>query len=423
MSGPLWHGVPETWVEGKVKHLAGVTLGKMLQGSDSGDDTLAPYLRAANIQPDGVLDLSDVNEMWFRSSELTDLDLRAGDVVVVEGGQGGFGRAAFVAADLTGVGFQNSVNRLRPTGAADGRYVVYYLIGLRTSGYIRAYCNVVSMPHLTAEKLAALPIPIPPLDEQREIADYLDHETAQIDELIAEQQRLIDMLAERRAAVVDSIVTAGLVRTAPTRDAGVDWIGQIPEHWETRPLWSMFQRVKDVDHPDEQMLSVFRDYGVVAKDSRENINQTAENRSIYQLVHPGWLVTNRMKAWQGSVGISSLRGIVSGHYICFAPRHHESHDYLNWLFRSPRYAVGYRLISRGVRIGQAEIDNDDYRVLPVVVPPYEEQVAIAAYLADQTAKIDRLVAETETLIRLAQERRSALITAAVTGQLDVRKVA
>ena len=82
---------------------------------------------------------------------------------------------------------------------------------------------------------------------------------------------------------------------------------------------------QDVGHPDEQMLSVFRDYGVVTKDSRNNLNKTAENRNIYQLVSPGWLVTNRMKAWRGSVGISTLRGIVSGHYICFSPRHKETH--------------------------------------------------------------------------------------------------
>ena len=167
------------------------------------------------------------------------------------------------------------------------------------------------------------------------------------------------------------------------------------------------------------MLSVFRDFGVVAKDSRANNNQTAENRSIYQLVHPGWLVTNRMKAWQGSVGVSALRGIVSGHYICFAPTHDEDSAYLNWLFRSRRYAVGYATISRGVRIGQAEIDNDDYRVLPVVLPPVDEQRAIAVYLEDQTSKIDVLIEEAERLIELARERRSALITAAVTGQIDV----
>lgn len=421
MTEPPWSSLPDAWQHGKVKHLAEVTLGKMLQSSDSGSDTHAPYLRAANIQPDGVLNVADVNEMWFSENELATLEIRAGDVVVVEGGQGGYGRAAYVRQTLDGFGFQNSVNRLRPLEHGEGRYLAYYLIALRASGFIQAYCNVVSMPHLTAEKLAAVPVPLPPLHLQHAIADYLDRETAQIDELIAEQQRLIDMLAERRAAVVDSVVTAGLDPAAATRDSGVDWIGPIPAHWETRPLWSMFRRIKDVDHPDEQMLSVFRDYGVVAKDSRENINQTAENSSIYQLVNPGWLVTNRMKAWHGSVGISSLRGIVSGHYICFAPLHRESNDYLNWMFRSPRYTVGYGIISRGVRIGQAEIDNDDYRVLPVVVPPLEEQTAIAAYLREQTAKIDGLVEETEALIKLAQERRSALITAAVTGQIDVQR--
>ena len=223
--------------------------------------------------------------------------------------------------------------------------------------------------------------------------------------------------------MVDGAIASGLHSNVEMMESGYAWIGRVPAHWSVRPLWSMFRRVKDIDHPDEQMLSVFRDYGVVPKDSRENINQTAENRSIYQLVHPGWLVSNRMKAWQGSVGISSLRGIVSGHYICFEPLHGENDEYLNWLFRSTRYAVGYGLISRGVRIGQAEIDNDSYRVLPVVVPPIAEQREIAAYLSQQTTSIDLLIAEAERCIELSRERRTALITAAVTGQIDVRSTA
>lgn len=194
-------------------------------------------------------------------------------------------------------------------------------------------------------------------------------------------------------------------------DSGVPWLGDVPASWTTRPLWSMFERTKDVGHPDEQMLSVFRDYGVVAKDSRDNINKTAENRNIYQLVHPGWLVTNRMKAWQGSVGISDLRGIVSGHYICFAPRHDADSRYLNWLFRSPTYAAGYALQSRGVRIGQAEIDNDLYRVMPVLLPPLEEQRAIADYLDRETARIDSLIKEQQRLIDLLREFCAAAIAA------------
>lgn len=193
------------------------------------------------------------------------------------------------------------------------------------------------------------------------------------------------------------------------RDSGVEWLGKIPAGWTTKPLWAMFERIKDAGHPDEQMLSVFRDYGVVAKDSRDNINKTAEDRNIYQLVHPGWLVTNRMKAWQGSVGISALRGIVSGHYICFAPRHDADARYLNWLFRSPVYATGYALHSRGVRIGQAEIDNDLYRVMPVLLPPRAEQRAIADFLDRETARIDTLIAEQQLLIGLLQERRASVV--------------
>ncbi len=198
-----------------------------------------------------------------------------------------------------------------------------------------------------------------------------------------------------------STVTAELSRD-------LEWLPPLRPGWTLQPLWSMFERIKDIDHPEEQMLSVFRDYGVVAKDSRANLNQTAENRSIYQLVQPGWLVTNRMKAWQGSVGVSSLRGIVSGHYICFAPRHQEDSRYLNWLFRSPPYTYAYALLSRGVRIGQVEIDNDKYRLLPVLLPPLDEQRAIADYLDRETARIDTLIQEQQRLVEMLRERRDAV---------------
>ncbi|WP_338672200.1 restriction endonuclease subunit S [Streptomyces sp. SCSIO 30461] len=198
-------------------------------------------------------------------------------------------------------------------------------------------------------------------------------------------------------------------------DSGVPWLGRVPTGWKTKPLWSMFERIKDVDHPEEQMLSVFREFGVVAKDSRDNLNKTAENRSIYQLVHPGWLVANRMKAWQGSVGISSLRGIVSGHYICFAPRHSEDNRYLNWLLRSTAYTNGYGLLSRGVRIGQAEIDNDQLRLMPILLPSTQEQRVIADYLDRETARIDTLIEEQRRLIEMLSERRVATVAETLDG--------
>lgn len=215
-----WIGsCPPGWTRSQVKHFGSVTLGKMLQSSNKGSDVLAPYMRAANVQPDGELALADVKSMWFNPREFRMLDLRAGDVVVVEGGIGGYGRAAFISESLDGWGFQNSINRIRPAGENDGRYLTYFLIMARQKGFIAAYCNIVSMPHLTAEKLAAMPMMIPPSDVQRKIADGLDEQTAKIDALIAKAQEHISYAKERRAALITAAVTGQInVRTA--RKAG-----------------------------------------------------------------------------------------------------------------------------------------------------------------------------------------------------------
>ncbi len=153
------------------------------------------------------------------------------------------------------------------------------------------------------------------------------------------------------------------------------------------------------------MLSVYRDHGVVRKESRaDNFNKTADNRDIYQLVHPGWLIVNRMKAWQGSLGISPYRGIVSGHYICFRPQHSEEPRFLNYLLRSTAYTTELMRLSRGVRPSQIEIDNDLLRVLAIWLPTVPEQKAIAAFLDRETARIDAVVARRRAQGSLIVER-------------------
>ena len=211
-----WGSGRAHWISGQVSRLASVSLGKMLQTRGSDSDVLMPYLRAANVQPHGRLDLSTQKEMWFSSSEATAHVLRAGDVVVVEGGQGGFGRAAFLEEEIPGWGYQNSINRLRPNGGTDGRFLTYLLLLARQIGYVRSICNVVSMPHFTAEKLARMPVPVVPMDEQREIADHLDRETAKIDALIAKAERFIELAQERRAALITAAVTGQI--DIPTED-------------------------------------------------------------------------------------------------------------------------------------------------------------------------------------------------------------
>jgi len=203
------------------------------------------------------------------------------------------------------------------------------------------------------------------------------------------------------------------------RDSGFQWLGRIPENWVSIPFGVLFRRTKRIGYADEELLSVYRDYGVIRKSDRDdNFNKASEDLSAYQLVEPGDLAMNKMKAWQGSLGISAHRGIVSPAYFVFAPRQEFHPQFLHHLLRSPPYAAGYMTISKGIRINQWDVDPDHLSTLPVLFPSVDEQTAIAAFLDRETAKIDALVAEQERLIALLREKRQAVISHAVTKGLN-----
>lgn len=253
--------------------------------------------------------------------------------------------------------------------------------------------------------IADMPMPLPSWQEQDTIVRFLDGETAQIDTLIVEQERLIELLRERRTAVLDEVTSTA--------------VGPMVK------LKYLFRPSSVSNRPEEQVLSVYRDFGVVPKSSREgNFNRTPENVERYLLVQQGDLVVNRMKAWQGSLGISEHRGIVSGDYEVANPLTKRLLPQFAHLFlRSPRMVVEYSVRSTGIRPSQWRLYWDQMGSIEMPVPTNAAQVEIVAHIREQTTKIDSLLAESERFIELARERRSALITAAVTGQIDVRGTA
>jgi type I restriction enzyme S subunit len=158
----------------------------------------------------------------------------------------------------------------------------------------------------------------------------------------------------------------------------------------------------------------------VPKASREdNFNKPSEDLGDYQLVEAGDLVINKMKAWQGSVAISQLRGIVSPAYFIYTAIHLENPKFIHYLLRSMRYVGRYLSISKGIRPNQWDLEPELCSRIPVLVPPREEQDVIAAFLDDETAKIDALVAEQERLIELLKEKRQAVSTDVVTKGLNL----
>jgi len=197
------------------------------------------------------------------------------------------------------------------------------------------------------------------------------------------------------------------------------WSDGVPERWSIRPLWSEFRRGKTLGDGSEELLSVYRDYGVIPKSSREdNFNKASEDLSKYQRVSVGDLVVNKMKAWQGSLGISDYDGIVSPAYFVYRAIGRIERRFAHYLLRSKEYADHMAAISSGIRPNQWDLDPAQFAVTPLLVPPPAEQRAIADYLDRETAQIDAFIAKNEELIALLTERRAATVARSVLRGID-----
>ncbi|WP_426505406.1 restriction endonuclease subunit S [Dactylosporangium sp. McL0621] len=181
--------------------------------------------------------------------------------------------------------------------------------------------------------------------------------------------------------------------------------------WTITRLGWLFQPISDRGHEEAMVLSVYRDHGVIPKDSRtDNFNRTPENLSNYQLVQPGDLVVNRMKAWQGSLGISEHQGIVSPDYEVLRPTAPEyDRRFLHSLLRSRALIDQYALRSTGIRPSQWRLYWDEMKTIEISLPAAKQQRAIADYLDRETARIDTLIEEQQRLIEMLRERRQAVI--------------
>jgi type I restriction enzyme S subunit len=198
-----------------------------------------------------------------------------------------------------------------------------------------------------------------------------------------------------------------------------DCVSSIPTHWKQLPIRAMTQSINFRGRPDLPLLSVYRDYGVIRKDSRDdNHNKDGNDLSTYKLVKPGFLVLNKMKTWQGSLGISKYEGIVSPAYIVCKLLKKVNEDYLNYLLRSPHYINAYNRISYGVRVGQWDMRYDDFKQLQLFLPPIEEQKRIAFFLNTFIGKITHFTRNKQRLIGLLKEQKQAIINRAVTRGLN-----
>jgi type I restriction enzyme S subunit len=276
---------------------------------------------------------------------------------------------------------------------------------------------------LNLELLGNIQCPKPSLPEQKQIARFLDHETGKIDALIEKQQALIALLKEKRQAVISHAVTKGLNPNVTMKDSGVEWLGQVPEHWETPRSKLLFrERAERSDSGDEELLTVSHITGVT-KRSEKDVNMImAESLAGYKICHSGDLIINTMWAWMGAMGCSFESGIVSPSYNVYSVRDHQriNSKFVDILVRTPEFVSIATSNSRGIWSSRLRLYPESFGAIQLPVPPRREQDDILDYINLKTGVFEAVIMKSENMILLLQERRTALISAAVTGKIDVR---
>lgn len=303
---------------------------------------------------------------------------------------------------------------LRSRPGCDPRFLAYALP--RQLKVINDLTYATTVKHLSSWQVAHITFWAPDVHEQRAIADFLDEQTSRIDTLINKQTRLISTLRERQGAFIAATTLRGTDRTARLVDSGHPWLGLVPEHWSIDPLGVHFvERKEQVNDRDYAALSVTKG-GVVAQLATA---AKTDNNDARKLVRAGDFVINSRSDRKGSAGVSTMDGSTSVVYIVLQPRPSMHGAYIHHLLRSIPFQEEFYRWGNGIVADLWSTRYSAMRRIALPVPPVSEQRQIAGFLNDRLRVMNETIATAERHIMLAQERRAALITAAVTGQIDV----
>jgi type I restriction enzyme S subunit len=396
------------------------------------------FLPMEAIGEQGELDLYAVREIEEVNSGYT--QFFDGDVVVAkitpcfENGKG-----ALISGTFGGVGFGTTeLHVLTPAPELDGRFLYFITASapFRRLGEA-SMTGAAGQKRVPEDFVRDFRIPVPPLPQQRAIADYLDRETARLDALVAAKERVLGLLAEKRRALITRAVTrglpaeasaqAGLDPHAPLRDSGIPWLGEIPAHWS---LCHLKRVLASIDYGISESVDATGSVAVLRmgdiRDGEVDYSNVGFVDSVEAalILRPSDLVFNRTNSLDQIGKVALFRGRAD-YPVSFAsylvrlrcgPR--VLPDFLNWLLNST-FPIAWGRSEALPAIGQANLNPNRYGYLPMALPPLSEQQDIVTFIHKVTGKLDAVRAATERTIILLKERRAALIAAVVTGQIDV----
>jgi type I restriction enzyme S subunit len=421
-SGVEWLGeVPEHW---EVKRIASLYREVVEQGSDE-----LPVLSVSihHGVSDSELSEEEMDRKVTRSEDRSKYKrVSAGDLVynMMRAWQGAFGTVcvegmvspAYVVA--------------RPTSIVPSTWIEYLLRTDPAINEIKRFSRGITDFRLRLywDEFKNLRVCLPPCNERDALLEFLDRETAKIDALIAEQLRLIELLQEKRQAVISHAVTKGLNPDAPMKDSGVEWLGEVPEHWEVRKLSQLCDGIGSGTTPKSDVPEFYEEEGIpwiVTGDLKDCLLETCSNHitvkamaehSALKLYDIGSVVVAMYGATIGKAAILGMRATVN-QACCVLP---PSDQVLGGFLLLFVLAARVQLISLATGGGQPNINQEVVRSLRIPLPPVADQQEIIQRVGASLETLDSVASFAALQVEILQERRSALISAAVTGQIDVR---
>ena len=424
-TGVEWLGdIPEHWDVKKLKFFASVQPSNVDKKSKDGEQPVRLCNYTDVYYNDKVDESLEYMAATATAEQIEKFTLKAGDTIITKDSEDPTDIAipTYVPNDLPGVVCGYHLGMIRPFDSTYGSYIKRVF----ESGYARAYfctrANGLTRYGLGAYPLSNVFYPRPPEDEAVQIANFLDHETAKIDTLIDKQQQLIKLLKEKRQAVISHAVTKGLNPDVRMRASGVEWLGEVPEHWGFVRARYLFKKEERPVVQGMGVITAYRDGQVCLRSKRRADGYTmAILEHGYQRIIPGDLVIHGMDAFAGAIGVSEDDGKSTPEYVVLSPQIDDvcsgfyAHIIRLMALRDYIYVICPSVRERAPRFRFPKLQNV---FLPL--PPIQEQYAAVTKIKKNNELIEKLIGKAIHQISLLQERRTALISAAVTGKIDVR---
>lgn len=366
------------------------------------------------------------------------LQLRKGDIIIEKSGGGEktpVGRAIVYDLDIPAL-FANFSERIRVSEDYSNIFMLYAFAAHYALGLSSLYFNqTTGLQNLIMPKyMREVKLPLPPLPEQKAIADFLDKKCAEIDGLLADLEAEVKTLAEYKKSIISEVTTQGLNQNVKKKQSGIDWVGNIPAHWQVVPFRSyVVERTeKNLGGKNKNLLALSFALGVTRyADKKYNMDRVKDDFCGYQIVHEKDLVLSPNDIIKGSIFVSEYKGCISPMYRVFSNYDPETYNlyYLSYHLRTKESGRKFFYIARGL-IGEIldngkyvtrrmSVSQQDLLKFKVLLPPIEEQNEIVHYLDEKCVFIEQAIADKQTQIETLKAYKSSLIYEYVTGKKQV----